>query len=258
MNRIQRAFERAASSYNQHAILQKQVAAGVEQLCLQYSPAENSQAILDIGAGTGYVTTPLLFHYPNSQVTALDISQNMLDSIPKHPHLDKVRADFMALPFAEQSFDLMTSSLALQWGRGLSQLFADLHRVLKGSGRLVFSTLLEDSLTELRTSWREIDQAPHVNQFVKKNVLQKCLIDSGFIIEQQRQETISLHYESAVDILKAIKGIGANTVISRQHVMQGLGGRKQINDLSSVYEQYRNDAGLPLSYSVYWLVLSKA
>lgn len=256
-DKIKQAFDKAAHTYDQYAILQKQVAAGVEQLSLQHAHSGRREQLLDIGAGTGFVTRPLLLHYPAAQVTALDLSPNMLDTIPDDARLHKVCADFMRLPFEEARFDLITSSLALQWGQDLLPLFEGLYKVLKPGGQLVFSTLLEDSLFELRDSWKQADRREHVNQFASLLNLNTAIEQAGLKMLQQRQENITLHYASANDVLKSLKGIGANTVLQRKGAVKGLGGRASFKQFEQAYETFRKPAGLPLSYTVLWIVAAK-
>lgn len=256
-DKIKQAFDKAAHTYDQYAILQKQVAAGVEQLCLQHAQSGRREQLLDIGAGTGFVTRPLLQHYPDAQITALDLSQNMLNTIPDHAQLHKVCADFMHLPFEEPQFDVVTSSLALQWGQDLQPLFDGLYKVLRPGGQLVFSTLLEDSLFELRNSWKQADKYEHVNQFASLSALNQAIEQAGLKMLQQRQENITLHYASANEVLKSLKGIGANTVLQGKGSAKGLGGRSSFRQFEQAYETFRKPAGLPLSYTVLWIVAAK-
>ncbi len=262
-DKVRKSFDKAATTYQEYAVLQKQVAAGVEHLCMRYG-AQNAAQLLDLGAGTGFVTLPLLHACPNSQVTALDFSQNMLNTMPDHKNLTKVCADFRSLPLENDTYNIVSSSLALQWGQDLNALFKGVQQVIAKDGYLIFATLLENSLHELRACWKQVDGEDHINQFVDKQTLTDSLQAAGLELVEDRRETITLHYASVVDILKSLKGIGANTRLNMQSKSAsggGLGGKEKIKKLAQNYESYRvadrDKAGLPLSYDVQWFVMKK-
>ncbi len=96
--------------------------------------------VLELGVGTGVTFA----HYPSTLVslTGLDISEGMLArarakaaSLP-FPVTLRV-ADFQTLPFADSSFDTVTSSLALCGIPDPRLLFAEIRRVLRPGGRLL-------------------------------------------------------------------------------------------------------------------------
>src|SRR5690625_445353 len=72
----QRAFERAATSYDSAAVLQQEVGRRLlERLdAIRLQPG----VILDVGSGTGDMAAALLKRYPKAQVLALDVSPAML------------------------------------------------------------------------------------------------------------------------------------------------------------------------------------
>jgi ubiquinone/menaquinone biosynthesis C-methylase UbiE len=77
-------------------------------------------------------------------VVAADIAPGMLERAKQQSRwlrrFARVRADAYALPFGDASFDLVFSSLMLQWCDDLDAVFAEIARVLKPGGLLLFST----------------------------------------------------------------------------------------------------------------------
>ena len=65
----------------------------------------------------------------------------------------RVRADAYSLPFRDGAFDLVFSSLMLQWCDDLDAVFAEIARVLRPGGLLLFSTFGPGTLAELREAW---------------------------------------------------------------------------------------------------------
>ena len=71
-----RAFSRAASSYDESAVLQREIAGRMLDR-LDYIKLQ-PRTILDAGAGTGEATAALMKRYPKSRVIALDFALPML------------------------------------------------------------------------------------------------------------------------------------------------------------------------------------
>jgi demethylmenaquinone methyltransferase/2-methoxy-6-polyprenyl-1,4-benzoquinol methylase len=92
--------------------------------------------ILDLAAGTGSSSEPL--RKKGADVVAADFSDGMLEvGKRKHPNLKFVKADALALPFADQSFDLVTISFGLRNTNDAEKALNEMHRVTKINGKLV-------------------------------------------------------------------------------------------------------------------------
>ncbi len=165
------AFEKAASGYDAVAVLQQEVANRlVDRMdVMSMKPV----SILDVGAGTGFVSQLLAERYPKAKVTALDLAFNMLKQAKNkrsfkqrwNKQFHYVHAEVENLPFADASVELVISGLTMQWCQDLPKVFAEFKRVLAPGGLLLFSSFGPDTLKELRHSWSEVDDLPHVNAF---------------------------------------------------------------------------------------------
>ncbi len=248
--KIRRAFDRAADSYDEAAVLQKEVCSRLlEKLeYIKLSP----QLILDAGVGTGEAVAPLLKRYKKSRMVALDLSERMLakalghGSLLRKPQL--VCADLEQLPFGDNSFDLIFSSLTLQWCNDLPATMQDLLRVLKPGGLLMFTTFGPDTLKQLRSCWRQIDDAVHVNQFTDMHDVGDGLLQAGFADPVMEAETITVNYQNVDKLMADLRAIGANATAE--------GGRASLttpamlSKLRQAYDVYRVDGLLPASYEV--------
>jgi len=99
--------------------------------------------VLDLGCGTAQLTDDLRRRWPNATVVGLDLSADMLAAAQRRlgHTLPFVRANSAALPFAESSFDLVTSSLSYHWYPDAGRVLAQLARVIRPGGRFVLATL---------------------------------------------------------------------------------------------------------------------
>ena len=142
-------FSRAAAVYHTRAELQRAVAGRL----LQYlsGPVE-AECILELGCGTGFLTSHLLELLARARIDALDISATMIEQARRtvaaaeriHWHVCDVW-DYQA----ESVYDLISSSSSLQWMQPLDALFCRLAPMLKPAGRLLCSLMVEGTLGEL-------------------------------------------------------------------------------------------------------------
>ena len=99
---------------------------------------------LEIGSGTGYFTLNMLQDGVVRAATATDISPGMLDALQANAArigvaVDTVACDAEALPFADESFDLVLGHAVLHHIPHLDRAFAEFRRVLRPGGRVVFA-----------------------------------------------------------------------------------------------------------------------
>lgn len=248
--RIRNAFDRAAESYDQAAVLQKEVCKRLlEKLdVVRLSP----QWILDAGSGTGEAVKPLQKKYKKAEVVLLDLSERMLKkaagqgALFRKPH--QVCANIESLPFADNSFDLLFSSLAMQWCNDLGATLVEFKRVLKPGALLQFATFGPDTLKELRASWQQVDDAVHVNSFIDMHDIGDGLLQAGFAEPVMESEIITVNYQEVDTLMQDLRDIGANVTASGHR--QGLLTRNMLKQLREAYEVYRQQEVLPASYEI--------
>ncbi|GMR00691.1 MAG: malonyl-ACP O-methyltransferase BioC [Gammaproteobacteria bacterium] len=253
--RVRRAFDRAADTYQQFAVLQTEVCNRLlEKLeIVKISP----QMILDAGSGTGAAIPSLFARYKKAQLVTFDLSENMLLKASQHGSFlrspQAVCGDIEQLPFADNSFDLVFSSLSMQWCNDLNAALVEAKRVLKPGGLYVFTTFGPDTLKELRYSWSKVDAANHVNQFIDMHDIGDALLQDGFVEPVMEAEVLTVTYDSVDGLMHDLKAIGANVTASASQsgqVAKGLGGKSILQAVRQNYEQYRQDDLLPATYEV--------
>ena len=262
---VRRAFERAAASYDAHAVLQCEVCDRLlERLdFMKLTP----QQILDVGAGTGYGLQQLRTRYAAANLIGLDLSPTMLTlaraKLPATSWLDRVSsrftpkpaahtdfvcADMERLPLKSHSVNLLWSSLALQWANDLEATLRDFYRTLAPGGLLMFATFGPDTLKELRSAFAHIDDAPHVNRFADLHDIGDMLVNAGFASPVMEMEIMTLTYADLKSLMTDLKGIGAhNAAVVRR---RGLLGKSAWQKLEQEYERHRMNGRLPATYEV--------
>jgi len=250
-NAIRSSFDRAASSYDQHAVLQREIESRLLER-IEFRRHEPTR-ILDLGCGTGSASRALAGQFPRSDVIALDWAPAMLaktagEGQQAPPNVNRLCADMHSLPLAARSADLVFSNLALQWSYDLSAVFSEFRRIMKADAMLVFTCFGPDTLSELKQAWRAVDDYPHVNDHPDMHDIGDVLLASGFREPVMDTERITMQYPDVMSLMRDLKGIGAHNVASdRNH---GLTGKSRLKSMLRAYEPFRRDDRYPASYEI--------
>lgn len=247
---VRRNFSRASTTYDQHDVLQREVQSSLLARLDFY--LDTPQRVLDIGAGTGRGTAQLKQRYPQADVLALDFAVPMLKQARRRSRwrrrLACVAADALQLPLGNDSVDLISSNLCIQWCDDLPRLFAEWTRVLKPGGYLALSTFGPDTLCELRAAWAESDENPHVGRFLDMHDLGDAMLAAGLREPVLDVSRYTLTYAEPADLLRELKGLGASNADATR--VRGLTGRRQLRRMLDAYEAMRVDGRIPATWEV--------
>jgi ubiquinone/menaquinone biosynthesis C-methylase UbiE len=104
----------------------------------------NPTRVLETAAGTGALTREMAARLPaQAAVTVTDLNQPMLDHAAARWRHDRRfvwrQADALALPFADQSFDVAACQFGVMFFPDKIKGYAEARRVLRPSGRFIFN-----------------------------------------------------------------------------------------------------------------------
>lgn len=247
---VQRNAARAASTFEQHDALQREVQGLlIERLVFyQQSPGR----IVDVGAGSGRGAALLKRRYPKAEVLAIDAAVPMLDAARRHstwrrPIL-RVAGEATALPLADASVDVLHSNLCFQWVNHLAALFGECVRVLKPGGFLLFSTLGPDTLQELRSAWAQVDQNSHVSRFLDMHDVGDAVLAAGLRDPVLDVQHFTMTYSEPCKVLEELRGLGATHADRARE--RGLTGKARYRRMLAAYEGMRLDGRIPATCEV--------
>jgi malonyl-CoA O-methyltransferase len=247
---VRRSFDRAATTYDESAVLQAEVRARLLGR-LDYVTLE-PEVVVDVGCGTGHAARALKDRYPRARVIALDLAEGMLRQARRRQSwrrkFDRVCADAMRLPLRDASVDLLFSSLTLQWCTNLDAAFTAFRRVLKPRGLLNFTTFGPDTLIELRRAWAQADGEVHVSAFADMHDLGDGLVHAGLAEPVMDVERYTLTYPDVFSLMRDLKAIGAHNAAAARP--RGMTGRGRLRAMEAAYESQRRDGVLPATYEV--------
>jgi ubiquinone/menaquinone biosynthesis C-methylase UbiE len=105
-------------------------------------PASDTASVLEAGCGPGNLLPELASRF--GRVSALDASNRMLDIARTHArdfrNITYQVGNIEALPFADESFDLVCSAGVIEYLLNIERALHEMHRVLRPGGLLILST----------------------------------------------------------------------------------------------------------------------
>ncbi|MBL8260434.1 MAG: malonyl-ACP O-methyltransferase BioC [Candidatus Competibacteraceae bacterium] len=249
--RVRRAFDRAASSYDAAADVQREVCDRLAGYLAGSEMALEPAAVLDAGCGTGYGARWLAERWPRARLVLADFATSMLQAartlgIDATP----VCADIEALPFPDRCFDVYWSSLAWQWNDP-DRCLAQARRTLRPGGALAVATLGAANFPELRQAFAEIDGYAHVLTIPSPERLLAACRAGGWRVRVWERQPVRRHYPDLRALLRSVKEVGAREVEQRRPAPLSRSAWRRIGER---YERWREPAGLPLTYDAVWLI----
>jgi malonyl-CoA O-methyltransferase len=241
--RIAASFSAGAACYDQVANVQRQVAQRLATRIAAALPAPPKR-ILEIGCGTGLFSAHLAALYPQAELVLTDISPSMLEqaSLRLGGRARYRRMDGEAPDPALGSFDLIASSLAIQWFSDLCRGIGRLDGRLAPGGRLAFATLGAESFAEWRAAHETIGLRPGLHPYPPADRFPWPEHCAGTV----EVETIQDHHANGQAFARALKDLGAG---------QPAPGHKPLTpaELRRVLGQFQ--AGCTASYQVVYGML---
>ena len=131
--------------------------------------------------------------------------------------------DEEALPFADNSFDLVFAPLSLHWVNDLPGTLIQLNRLLRPGGLLLAALIGGSALAELREALAEAELAgeggvsPRISPFADVRDGGDLLQRAGFALPMADRERIGATYEHAFGLMMDLRDMGeTNAVCARR------------------------------------------
>jgi len=131
-------YRRYASKYD---TLAEPLISVIRQIGIRSFPVKAGMKVLDVGCGTG--TNLMLYHQAGCLVHGIDLSPSMLEVARNKlgKHADLRVGDASEMPYPDNSFDLVTSTLALHEMASIlrPQVMKEMIRVMSREGRVLLT-----------------------------------------------------------------------------------------------------------------------
>ncbi|XP_045905242.1 arginine-hydroxylase NDUFAF5, mitochondrial [Micropterus dolomieu] len=224
-----------------------------------YDIARTFPLALDIGGGKSHIAE----HLSKDIVERLfltDVSEKTLRQRRKSEILTHcVLADEEFLPFKDNTFDLVVSSLSLHWINDLPGALRQIHQVLKPDGVFIGAMVGGETLYELRCSLqlaeteREGGFSPHVSPYTAVTDLGNLLGQAGFTMLTVDIDDVQVHYPGITEVMTDLQGMGeSNCAWNRRSMLH----RDTILAAAAIYkEMYSNEDGsIPATFDILYMI----
>ncbi len=126
-------------------------------------PKGGPKMVLDVACGTGDVSFRLHELFPDAQITGLDLSAGMLEIAKKklagmdasaREHISFIEGDSLKMPFADDTFDLVTVAYGVRNFEHLEDGYREMQRVMKPGGVICVIELSEPANAVIKSGYR--------------------------------------------------------------------------------------------------------
>lgn len=142
----------------------------------------------------------------------------LLDALP----VPRLAADEEALPFADESLDLVLSSLSLQWVNDLPGTLIQIRRTLKPDGLFLAAIAGGETLKELRQAFIAAETeitggiSPRVAPFVEIRDAGALLQRAGYALPVVDSDTLTVRYGDPFALLRDLKAMGWSNALAER------------------------------------------
>lgn len=200
----------AAADYDASANVQQRCALSLMDRIAAAHQTTTPRRILEIGCGTGFLTQHLAAQFPAADLLATDLAPAMVERA--RGRLTGTQIHFSVMdgeyPDIDGPFDLIASSLCIQWFSNRRAGLRRLCDLLAPGGRLMFATLLQGSLKEWRQACETVDVPCGVPDYPDLNAVHDDWPSTG----TGAWDAIDLHdpVANAQTFLRGLRAIGAS------------------------------------------------
>jgi len=222
---------------------------------------KNFKVAVDLGCGFGHVSKHLSKDVVEELIMC-DRSELVLEkaSVPEDiTSCRKMVVDEEHLPFADESIDIVLSSLSLHWVNQLPSTFTQIMKCLKKDGVFIGALFGGETLFELRGALQlaEIEReggfAAHISPFTEIRDVGSLLNRAGFTMLTIDTDEICVNYPSMFELMHDLKGMAENNAswIRKLHLH-----RETMFAASAIYQElYGNpDGTVPATFQVIYMI----
>ncbi len=206
-NSIEKSFTRSADTYDEFSGVQKKTA----RRLIEMTSGRYAGDILEIGCGTGNYTALLRECYPSARITAMDISEAMVNRAReklKAGDITFVVMDAQVFPDT-RTYDIVTSNACFHWLDDVDTAIRRFASMLGEGGLLTASIFGPRTFCELTESLNSVGKSVPVRaQGFPSDAVIRAVMAKHFKTWETLEASYSRVFDSVIDLLRAIKYSG--------------------------------------------------
>ena len=258
---VNRHFSKAAAEYDRYACVQKKMAQRlIQKIQLERPP----QHILEIGCGTGCLTRELAERFPDAEITATDLSENMLltaaQNLAQYPQIHYATADGERLA-GPARYDLVISNAVFQWFLDCPQALRGIQQVLRPKGHLCYATFGPHTFCELKQAFQtayaaneQTDNWHSGPEFYPAKRWLQWLENAGFSASLE-EEYYQEYFPTVRKFLHSVKKTGANNASSA--VSTKISRKIMLDMLEAYHDLFQENGQVQATYHALYGIAAK-
>ncbi|QSB55054.1 malonyl-ACP O-methyltransferase BioC [Acinetobacter calcoaceticus] len=233
-NLVAQRFAKAAQSYSEHAIVQKQICQNLTVLLQQFCPTTMSR-VFEIGCGSGNLTRLIAASFQIEELILNDLYADVQQHFNHQENLKWLIGDIETLAFPQQ-LDMIVSGSALQWMQDLPRVLQHCHTALNEKGWLCFSTFGPRNLTEIKELTEQGLSYWSIENW------NNALTQAGFEVLHLSELEAQLYFDSPKAVLQHLKATGVTATARHRWTKQTL------QQFYQDYDRFKHAEGYSLTY----------
>jgi SAM-dependent methyltransferase len=251
------AGDETAAAWQKYFPRMREQMAAVTNALVEAAQPQAGMLVLDLASGNGEPALSLGRRVaPGGRVTATDLNEGMLSALRANAAADQVTnidtkvCDAHELPFADGSFDLVTSRFGVMFFADTRAALRDIKRVMKPAGRVAFlvwgppgpgTYFVAAALPFMRRLAVKPDpDGPGPMRFAETRKLAILLEEVGFAGVEERSASLPAAYRgSPQELLTEMMDIAApfrNAAATLSREERTAAEREALNNLGAVYD----------------------
>ncbi len=245
---VRQRFANACVTYNQHAVVQREMAYELVMLAKRYVPHQLLKTT-ELGCGTGLLTHQIVQAFDVVEYVANDMVEEVMfstlailcDGGVKNCFFLPNDIEKMALPTVQ---NVIWSGAVIQWISDLKSFFERAAESLVDDGFLVVSSFLEANFHEIKTITGKGIEYKTLDCIL-------ALANDYFDVVEVKHYKRQLFFSSAAEVLRHMSFTGVNGVSSKSWT------RSDLLQFEKTYLNFKTEEGYPLTYHPVMMVFKK-
>lgn len=139
-NEIKEAYDFIANDYDDY--MEKTNHANAQRGIIELLKGEIKGEVIDVGTGTGIIAINIAKKIPNSKVTAIDISEKIIEKAKRNARKAGVKVNFLiddieGSIFPDNKFDIVICCLGMLWFINKGKALREMVRICKKRGKII-------------------------------------------------------------------------------------------------------------------------
>ncbi|MEH0830976.1 methyltransferase domain-containing protein [Anaplasma bovis] len=246
---VRHAFDEASAGYDDYASLQKDIA---QKLCRLVGKIEEHQSVLDVGCGTGIVGNTI---GRKCCLYQLDVSEKMCCiAREKNKAVLTVNGNMNYMPFRNEFFTAVISSMAMHWVEDISRAFKSIIRISKKEGRGIFVSIpVEGTFKELLGCYEMLGMNSK-HEFYSVSAIEEMLSNLGVKITYVECEQRTTEHRTFFEFVNVLRKTGSHVPRTSAKV----DGDESIKKVSSLYRSvFSNQSKIVSSWNIAYFVIKR-